>query len=100
MVLHMVNSSSLSSNALQSCLRVATKNSAILLIEDGVYAATLAGGRSNPLAEVKPGLPIFALQEDLQARGLTELLRPNIETVDYRGFVGLTVRYQSVLSWL
>ena len=100
MVLHTVNRSLLSSNSLQSCLRVATNNSAILLIEDGVYAATLAGGNNNPLTEAISGLHIFALQEDLQARGLTELLLPNIKTVDYQGFVGLTIQYQSIQSWL
>lgn len=100
MVLHTVNKSPWNSNALTSCLRVITQNSAILLIEDGVYAATRTSAKHNSLTEAPSGVRIFVLHEDLQARGLTGLLLPDIETVDYRGFVELTTRYQSVLSWL
>jgi tRNA 2-thiouridine synthesizing protein B len=39
-MLHIVNKSATERNSLESCLRMATKGSAVLLIEDAVYAAT------------------------------------------------------------
>ncbi len=41
-ILHTVNKSPFEKNNLESCLRYAKSGSAILLIEDGIYAA-LAG---------------------------------------------------------
>jgi tRNA 2-thiouridine synthesizing protein B len=39
-MLHIVNKSHMQTSALQSCLRLAQPGSALLLIEDAVYAAT------------------------------------------------------------
>ena len=39
-MLHIVNKSPLERNSLDSCLRIAAPGGAVLLIEDGVYAAT------------------------------------------------------------
>lgn len=39
-MLHIVNKSPFERNTLESCLRLATKGSAVLLTEDAVYAAT------------------------------------------------------------
>ena len=44
-MLHTVNKSPYEKNSLDTCLRLAKQGSAILLIEDGVYAAT--GGTSE-----------------------------------------------------
>ncbi len=99
-MLHIINQSPLANCMLASCLRVITTNSAILLIEDGVYAATKAGGNNNSLFQHTSNVKIFALKEDLQARGLTEFLLPNIELVNYSGFVQLTSHYQKIHSWL
>jgi len=41
-MLHIVNKSPFENSSLDSCLRVAAKGAALLLIEDGVYAATKA----------------------------------------------------------
>ena len=42
-MLHIVNKSPYERNSLESCLRLASKGSAVLLIEDGVYGATKGG---------------------------------------------------------
>ena len=39
-MLHIVNKSATERNSLESCLRMATQGSAVLLIEDAVYAAS------------------------------------------------------------
>ncbi|OZA48242.1 MAG: hypothetical protein B7X81_04090 [Hydrogenophilales bacterium 17-61-76] len=42
-MLHIVNKSATDRGSLESCLAMATKGSAVLLIEDAVYAATTGG---------------------------------------------------------
>jgi tRNA 2-thiouridine synthesizing protein B len=50
-MLHIVNKSATERSSLESCLRMATKGSAVLLIEDAVYAAT----NGNAAAAKIPG---------------------------------------------
>jgi len=46
------------------------------------------------------GVSVFALQEDLEARGLSGVLMlEGIRTVDYDGFVSLVEKYE-VVPWL
>lgn len=98
MILHTVNKSPFQSNCLESCLRVSRPNTAILLIEDGVYAAT---GMHNDVIndQVLTEHTVYALAPDLKARGLLERVRSGIKLVDYEGFVELTERFKSVQSW-
>jgi tRNA 2-thiouridine synthesizing protein B len=100
-VLHIVNKSPFDRNSLDTCLRLARPGSAILLIEDGVYAVQ---GKSAAAARVRQALenhPVYALQPDLQARGVSEeSMLDGIELVDYDGFVKLTTEYDKSQSWL
>jgi len=99
-MLHIVNRSPLSRPALESCLRVAQSGAAVLLIEDGVYAAS-PGTRAAALIASRTGsLKFYALGPDLQARGLAERVVEGIEVVDYDGFVDLVAGHASVQSWL
>ena len=50
-MLHIVNKSPYERNALESCLRLAQPGSALLLIEDGVYAATRGNACEASLKE-------------------------------------------------
>jgi tRNA 2-thiouridine synthesizing protein B len=97
-MLYTVNKAPLSSDSLRTCLTAAAPGDPVLLYEDGVYAA-LAGTEAAPW--VQAGLaqrPIYALQADLEARGLTRLL-DGIQVVDYTGFVAL-VEAHNVVPWL
>jgi tRNA 2-thiouridine synthesizing protein B len=94
-MLHIVNKSPTERNALASCLRVAQAGQALLLIEDGVYAATGA-----TLAEATQGLKVYALAPDLQARGLQGKVAVGITTIDYAGFVELVAEHATSQSWL
>jgi tRNA 2-thiouridine synthesizing protein B len=68
-MLHIVNKSPTQARSLESCLRVALPGQAVLLIEDGVYAAT-AGNSSEPQVRAAAGkLKFYALKPDLDARG-------------------------------
>jgi tRNA 2-thiouridine synthesizing protein B len=98
MILHTVNKSSFHNNSLDACLRVAQAGCGIVLIEDGVYAATDL--QNNRLTEqILSAHTVYALVPDLKARGLLARVLPGIELVDYQGFVALTESFDSVQSW-
>ena len=84
--LHIVNKAA----ALTDCLPLLTGNDALLLIEDGVYAARTRIGA--------PG-PCYALGDDLEARGLIGRIGAGVEVVSYDGFVDLVERHQPVVTW-
>jgi len=100
-MLHTVNKSPLERNALDSCVRLAAKGSAILLIEDGVYGA-LAGSQAAEKISSRIGdFKFYALGPDLAARGLSEAtLIDGIEVVDYGGFVDLAAEREAQQAWL
>ena len=100
-VLHIVNKSPFERNSLDTCLRLAVAGSAILLIEDGVYAARKPSSAADKLQQALENHPLYALQADLQARGLAvDSLIDGIQLVDYDGFVKLTTEYDKTQSWL
>jgi tRNA 2-thiouridine synthesizing protein B len=100
-VLHIVNKSPYDRNSLDACLRLAQPDSAILLIEDGVYAAIPKASASERVQQALNNHQIYALQPDLQARGINpDNLIDGISLVDYDGFVKLTTDYDKSQSWL
>lgn len=96
-MLHTLNKSPFSSNNLESCLKFAQKGDPILLYEDAVYAAMPRTRIEALMIEVTKEHPVYALQADLNARGITKLL-PGIKVTDYSGFVDL-VEQHNVCSW-
>ena len=100
-VLHIVNKSPFDRNSLDSCLRLAKADSAILLIEDGIYAARKNSAAADKLQQALGSYPVYALEADLQARGVnTDNMIDGISLVDYDGFVKLTTEYDKLQSWL
>jgi len=99
MILHTVNKSPSHNNCLSSCLRVAPANSALLLIEDGVYAAVENTESSGLIINALETMKVYALEPDVKARALSDRLIANIELVDYARFVKLTGQYHTVQSW-
>lgn len=99
--LHTVNKSPFSSTALASCLAHATDDAAILLIEDGVYAALASAQQPAELKTAAARGAVYALEPDLVARGLRQSpLIEGTKLVDYAGFVDLTTTHSSVMAWL
>lgn len=95
--LHTVNKPPRSGSALAECLRAARPGDAVLLIEDGVYAAA-TGSDALPRIQAD-GLRLYALRADIAARGLERHLADGVELVDDAGFVGLCCEYRTVCSW-
>ena len=96
-MLHLINKSPYERNSLKTCAGYAKDGDKVLLIEDGVYAATKGGAAVAMLA----GLDVSVLGPDLAARGIGEdKLADNINVVDYSDFVDLVEATDKVQSWL
>lgn len=100
-MLHIVNKSPFDRNALDSCLRLAASGSAILLIEDGVYAAVAKAAQADKITGRMGDCSFYALGPDIAARGLSDIsLIDGIQVVDYEGFVDLVAEHGATQSWL
>ena len=98
-LLHTVNKSPFESNTFDACLSLAKSGSTVLLIEDGVYAAT-SGNRIADKIKNTAGINFCVLGPDAQARGIEGKLAEGIKIVDYEGFVDLVTEHDAVQAWL
>ena len=97
-MLYTVNKSPLSTTSLRSVLRIAPAGAPILLYEDGVYAAAPGTGSAATVERALQSHPVFALDADLEARGLSAVLE-GVRVIGYDGFVEL-VEQHDVAPWL
>lgn len=99
-MLHTVNKSPFEKNSLDTCLRLSTAGSHILLIEDGVYGA-LTGTSVEAQVRLSMGeRKFYALGADLKARGVDpSKVIDGIEVVGYERFVELAASCDKVQSW-
>ncbi|HEB95647.1 MAG TPA: sulfurtransferase complex subunit TusB [Sedimenticola thiotaurini] len=98
--LHTVNKSPFEKSSFDSCMAHVLEGSAVLLYEDGVYAATKGTAAAAKVAAAG-GVKFYVLGPDLKARGLSEeRLTDGVEVVDYAGFVDLAAEYGKVVSWV
>ncbi len=97
-MLHMVNQSPFRSCSFETCLRFVQPDDAILLTEDGIYAAQSGTAFAEKTANAMAKNEVYVLEPDLKARGVSNLLE-GVKKVDYDGFVGLVEKHQ-VNSWL
>lgn len=98
-MLHIINKSSFERNSLATATNFVDDTSVILLTEDGVISAT-KNANSGLIADLAASGKVYALQGDVEARGLAEKLADNIKTVDYTGFVELVVEHGTPVSWV
>ena len=98
-MLHIVNKSPYERNTLDAVLRIAQSGS-LLLIEDGVYAATTGNSAAGKLTQAMGQLKVYALKADLEARGMADRVLEGVNLVDYGGFVDLVTEHSTCQSWL
>ena len=98
-MLHIINKSPLDRNSLDTVLSTGDTG-AILLIEDGVYAATKGNAFEPRLKAAMAKFKVYALQGDLEARGIADRVIDGIGAVDYAGFVDLVADHKTNQSWL
>ncbi|HKM97973.1 MAG TPA: sulfurtransferase complex subunit TusB [Buttiauxella sp.] len=82
---------------LESMLRCVKIGDELLLIQDAVIVA-LSGTKAFDLLCAAP-ISIYALQEDIEARGLTAQISTSIGKVSYTDFVRLTVKHEQQITW-
>lgn len=99
-MLHTVNKSPFEHKALEACLKFARQGSAVLLIEDGVYAAAKDTAVSPQLQAALKTVSVYALKSDVEARGMQNRVMDGVRLVDYGGFVDLVAEHNAVQSWL
>ncbi len=97
-MLHTVNKSPFQNSSLENCLRVAQKGDVILLLEDGVYAASVGTARSSLIEKAVKQHTVYAIDADLKARGLSNLIK-EVRIASYGDFVDLVERHP-VHAWL
>ena len=78
-------------------LRMLQPGDDLLLMQDGVLAA-IEDNRLLPQLLRSPAR-LWALKEDVEARGLAAQISSNITFIDYNDFVMLTVKQQQQMPW-
>jgi len=100
-MLHLVNKSPTERNSLDSCLRLAEAGSAVLMLEDGVYAALANAAFADAVKARMGELTFYVLGPDVSARGLDDKpVIDGVNVVDYGGFVDLVVEHDVAQSWM
>jgi tRNA 2-thiouridine synthesizing protein B len=98
--LHIVNKSPFEKSSFASCLEHVLEGSAVLLYEDGIYAASKGTAVEAKLKSVQ-GVKFYVLGPDLRARGLgEERVIDGVEIVDYEAFVDLAAEHSKVVAWV
>ena len=98
MILHTINKSPFQHSCFEECINCCVSSASILLIEDGVYAATAHTKFETQLQELN-AIDVYALAADVKARGLESTLNPHITLIDDAGFVELVTTHSTVQSW-
>jgi tRNA 2-thiouridine synthesizing protein B len=100
-MLHTVNKSPFERNSLESCLRLSREGHAILLFEDGIYAALQGTRWEATMTDALKTRKIYVLSSDVEARGMrTDNVIAGIQPVDYGGFVDLVAEHKATQAWL
>jgi tRNA 2-thiouridine synthesizing protein B len=98
--LHTVNKSPFEKSSVHSCLNHAQSGSAVLLYEDGVYAALRGAATEDQVKAAVKNVNVYVLGPDLKARGIPEdRVLEGIQVVDYGGFVDLSTEHDKVQAW-
>lgn len=96
--LHVLSHSPFTDSRLSSCLRLLGSQDALLLCGDAVYALQAGSAQRQALELMPESIALYALDEDVQARGL--VVPERLSLVDYPGFVALSCHYDKVNTWL
>lgn len=82
---------------LPALLRLLVEDDDLLLLQDGVLAGLAASTHLELLISFSKSL--YALQDDLEARGLIHYFSHKITIIGYNLFVELTEKHSSQMAW-
>jgi tRNA 2-thiouridine synthesizing protein B len=95
--LHLVNRPWPATDALARCIAHCRAGDNIVLIEDGVLGAV-----AETWAQLAPAgntVTLYAIIDDVTARGISDYLAPACNVIDYDAFVALAVAHTPVVTW-
>ncbi|MEH6445457.1 MAG: sulfurtransferase complex subunit TusB [Oceanospirillaceae bacterium] len=93
--LHIINKTTTNARLYQDCCDSMLEGDELLLIESAVYA----GCEQNFHSAIPTSFPIYALEVDVAARGLTDKLNKEIQLIDDNQFVNLCCIHHKSISW-
>lgn len=93
--LHIINKDLSHYQLYQQCLDSMAQGDAIILIESAVFS--LCDNNNTTLLNL--AAPIYALENDVLARGLIESVPPAVLLADDSTFVELCASYKKTISW-
>ena len=98
MTLHIVSQSPWSGPAFSQCCRALVPGDVLLLLADGVFAASRPMEPAKELEALAGAIRVLVLADDCAVRGLHELAS-GVECTDYAGFVALACEHPRSVSW-
>jgi len=86
-----------------SLISLLTEQDEVLLLQDGVllgHKVSSGNKDNNFLMQLKDkGIQVFALQNDVEARGLMPYMSSYVRQISYVDFVQLTVKHPQYFAW-
>ncbi|PVZ78194.1 sulfurtransferase complex subunit TusB [Serratia sp. S1B] len=82
---------------LPALLRLMAPGDDLLLLQDGVLAGLIGSVSLDSLFNAP--ISLYALQDDLDARGLAGYFSHKIAIISYTDFVRLTEKHHSQIAW-
>lgn len=99
-MLHILRHSPHAESRFASCLRTISSGQSLLLIEDAVYGLLPRTTGRNALEYLPGTVSLYALDADLQARGMAlDDLPSRVNIISYPMMVELCVEHEKALSW-
>ena len=83
--------------AIKLALEHKNDQTGICLLQDAVYFG--CKGKTMAIAEaIRNGIQTFAAKKDIELRGLTKLIHPEIKILDYHGIIDLVLNYEHIIN--
>lgn len=82
---------------LDAMLRNVGSEDALLLFQDGVSGALANSAMLMPI--LAAGVPVYALKEDVMARGMIAQISSKVVLIGYNDFVELTAQHSGQMAW-
>ncbi len=71
----------------------------ICLLQDAIYFGCKGKKGKGMLTEaIKRGIHVFTAKKDVELRGLTELIHPEIKVLDYGEIIDLVLSYERIVN--
>ncbi len=93
-----INPSSL--HSIQSFIDIMGETDELLLLANGVYGALVDAKINIPLEQLRDSGKLYALKDDLLARGIPASAPKRATLISYEGFVDLVVKHQNTYNWV